>query len=352
MPLFSRTSSRDLAQDLTERFPWSGRRWRLGRTGTALTAGAAVLGGLALANHLLARRAERRNPPKGRFVEVNGVRLHYIEKGSGSPIVLLHGNAVTAEDFAISGLLDRLAQRHRVIAFDRPGFGYSQRPRGTVWTAQAQAALFHAALGQMGIRKPVLVGHSWGTLVALSMALDNRLNTAAVVLLSGYYTPGPRADVALTLWPAVPVLGDILRYTVSPLLGRLLLPLAVRKMFAPAPVPARFSAGFPFSLMLRPSQIRATAADSALMIPGAASLLKRHGELAVPLTVVAGSDDKIVDTAKQSGRLHRDVPGSAMLSVGGAGHMIHHLALEQVAGAIESAAAQGSDAGRSLPRPA
>jgi len=97
---------------------------------------ASVIGGLAVAaliNTTVARRAERRNPPRGAFIEVDGVRLHYLEKGSGSPVVLLHGNQAMADDFAISGAIDLLAEKYRVIAFDRPGFGYSERPRALAW---------------------------------------------------------------------------------------------------------------------------------------------------------------------------------------------------------------------------
>jgi pimeloyl-ACP methyl ester carboxylesterase len=125
-----------------------------------MLAGAALLGALAAGNRWLARRAERRHPPAGRFVDVEGLQLHYIKRGAGSPIVLLHGNMTMAEDFAISGVLDRLAHAHRVIAFDRPGFGYSERPRERVWTAEAQAALLGRPIRRIGVHNPVLVGHS------------------------------------------------------------------------------------------------------------------------------------------------------------------------------------------------
>ena len=58
-------------------------------------------------------------------------------------------------------------------------------------------------MAQLDVSRPILVGHSWGTLVALEMALDNPLDTAGLVLLSGYYFPTARADVALAPWPAV-----------------------------------------------------------------------------------------------------------------------------------------------------
>jgi hypothetical protein len=90
--------------------------------------------GLAILIFILARAAERRNPPIGKFITVDGVRLHYVDRGTGPPLVLLHGNGVMLQDFLTSGVLDGAAQSHRVIAFDRPGYGYSARPRSTIWS--------------------------------------------------------------------------------------------------------------------------------------------------------------------------------------------------------------------------
>jgi alpha/beta hydrolase fold len=119
----------------------------------------------AFVNSLIARKAERDNPPTGKFVEVDGVRLHYVERGHGEPLVLLHGNGSMIEDFVSSGLLDKAARKYRVIAFDRPGFGYSERPRLTVWTPGAQAHLIRKALAQIGISQAIVLGHSWGASV-------------------------------------------------------------------------------------------------------------------------------------------------------------------------------------------
>ncbi len=296
--------------------------------------GAAVLAAAALTNHALARRAERRNPPEGKFITVDGVRLHYIERGMGPIIVLLHGNGTMARDFELSGILDLLAKDYRVIAFDRPGFGFSERPRGRIWTAEAQAALLHEALLRLDARRPVIVGHSWGTLVALALALREPADTAGLVLLSGYYFPSVRADAALGSWPAVPVLGDILRHTISPLLGRLMAPVVYRKLFAPSPVSRRFANEFPLELAVRPSQIRASAAETAMMIPAAASVAGHYPELSIPVAIVAGLGDKIVDCDGQAGRLGAELPQSTLCKLPDAGHMIHHIVPEQVAAVI------------------
>ena len=234
-----------------------GRVSKPSRASAIFVATAASLAAMTAYNIYRARKAEREHPPTGRFVTVDGVRLHYIEKGEGPPVVLLHGNVVTAEDFRTSGVLELLARRHRVIAFDRPGFGYSDRPRGSAWSARAQADLLRGALDVLDINRPVVLGHSWGAAVALALALNHPDDVRGLVLLSGYYYPTLRADVLLSSPPAIPILGDLLRFSISPLLGKLLQPLLLKGMFAPLPVPADFTTGSTPNMSLRPGQIRA-----------------------------------------------------------------------------------------------
>jgi pimeloyl-ACP methyl ester carboxylesterase len=294
------------------------------------------LGVAALINAAMARRAERRNPPKGSFIKVDGVQLHYLEKGSGSAVVLLHGNQSVADDFAISGLIDLLAKRYRVIAFDRPGFGYSERPCDIVWTPAAQADFIRKALFRLGVEKPLVVGHSWGTLVALAYAIQHPAQTAAILLLSGYYFPTRRLDVAFASLPAIPIVGDILRYTIWPLLGWLAGPLLLKAIFAPTHVTERFKAEFPFSMALRPSQIRATAADSALMVSAADSLSARYRELSIPVAIMAGWGDKLVHIQPHPMRLHGLLRQSTLDLVDRVGHMLHHVHPEKIAAKVES----------------
>ncbi|WP_218127571.1 alpha/beta fold hydrolase [Belnapia rosea] len=300
---------------------------------TALV-GAAALATLALVNYAAARRAERRHPPRGRFIEVDGVRLHYTDRGTGQPVVLMHGNAVTGDDYDTSGVAELLLETHRVIVFDRPGFGHSERPRGRLWTAMEQAELLHKALKRLGVERPVVVGHSWGAIVALSMAVRHPADTAGLVLLSGYYFWTLRPDVLLVAPGAIPVLGDILRYTVSPWLGRLFMPLLKRVMFSPAPISARFRADYSDAMALRPSQIRATSVDGALMIPGALSLRRHYDELSMPVVIMAGEGDKVV-FARRAKQLQARIPGSVLRIVKGAGHMVHHSAPRQVVEAVQ-----------------
>jgi pimeloyl-ACP methyl ester carboxylesterase len=284
-----------------------------------------------------AHAAERKTPPIGHFLDVDGVRLHYFERGQGDPVVLIHGNGALIQDFIVSGLVDGLSERHRVIVFDRPGFGYSTRPRTRVWTPMAQADVLRKALDQLGVEQAIVLGHSWGTLVAVALALQAPDLVRGLVLLSGYYFPTARLDVPLLSQPAIPVIGDVMRYTVSPLLGRLLLPRILRRVFEPAPVPERFDRLFPKGMTLRPSQLRASAGDTALMIPAATALQAHYRELKAPVVILTGADDKIVDVDRQSRQLHKTIPQSRFVVLPGLGHMVHQLAPEEVMKAVDRA---------------
>lgn len=313
-------------------------------------AGVAGLALSALVNHRLAKKAERDNLPAGKFVEVDGVRLHYLERGSGRPLVLLHGNGSMMQDFTSSGLVDMAAEDFRVIVFDRPGFGHSERPRGTVWTPEAQADLIHGALAKIGVSQATVLGHSWGCSVAVALARKHPDLVGGLVLVSGYYYPTVRADVIAMSPPAIPLVGDVIRYAVSPIVSRLMWPLLKRKIFGPAPTPEKFR-GFPKEMAFRPSQLRASAAESALMIPNAFAARGRYGDLKMPVAIVAGEDDRLIDVDAQSARLHGDVPRSTLERVAGHGHMVHQSATAVVMAALKRVDAS-HDAGQPAVRPA
>jgi len=315
-------------------------RRRSAKGTSVVTASAVAIGALAaiaLLNRQLAKKAERDNPPTGRFLEVNGVRLHYVERGAGDPVVLLHGNGSMIQDFECSGLVDLVARDYRVIAFDRPGFGHSGRPRNVVWTPDAQAELINLALGQIGVSSAIVLGHSWGASVAVALALKYPAVVRGLVLASGYYYPTLRPDVVASIAPSLPLVGDILSHTLLPLLSRVTWPLMLAKIFGPQSVPEKFEA-FPKGMALRPSQLRASAAESALMIRDAFIQRSRYADLKMPVVIIAGEQDKLIDTETQSARLHADVSHSSFHRIAGNGHMIQQTATDRVMLAIREAA--------------
>jgi pimeloyl-ACP methyl ester carboxylesterase len=300
---------------------------------------AAAMGGSALIANWRSKRAEADHPPLGRFVTSAGVRLHYVDKGAdGRPVVFLHGNSGMLDDMLISGVVDQAARRYRSIAFDRPGFGYSDRPAGRTWIPEAQAALLQEAFRLLGIDRPIVVAHSLGTQIALALALDRPRHVSGLVLVSGYYYPTPRTDVALFSPPALPLVGDLLSHTLAPLMGELIAPRLIDRMFTPQGVSPRFAREFPMAMTLRPSQIKAFADDTTHMIAAAERLSERYRSLFPPTAVLAGDADQIV-SYRQAQRFHGDVGGSRLEILPGGSHMVHHIAPERVVDAIDAVAA-------------
>lgn len=306
------------------------RRW--------LGASVAVLAGTAAFNRWSATRAERDHPPIGSFVEIDGAQVHYLDRGTGSPIVLIHGSASLIEDFVVSGLVDLLAEQHRVIALDRPGYGYSARPRGVDWTPERQAALFVDVCAALGVDRPIVVGHSWGTLPALAWALDYPSKISGIALMSGYFFPTLRVDTFVASVAGAPGVGDLLANTLAPLQTRITGPLGNKMIFSPNDPTDIFLNEMPFGLTLRPGQLRAAAADSGQMSASAARLAPRYDELDLPLAILWGDNDKLVGQKDHSAKLARQFPTATAVEMTDTGHMIHHIDPLRVASVLSALA--------------
>lgn len=105
--------------------------------------------------------------PDGRFVELEGIKVHYKAFGEGEPpVILLHGFGASVFSWRL--VMEALAMDREVVAFDRPGFGLTERPLPGAWEgaspygAAAQAALTIALMDELGLQQAVLVGHSAG----------------------------------------------------------------------------------------------------------------------------------------------------------------------------------------------
>ena len=174
-----------------------------------------------------------------------------------------------------------------------------------------------------------MLGHSWGTLVALAMAARHGERVKGLVLISGYYFPTWRFDVWFASMAAIPVIGDALRYTISPISSWLALPAFAKKTFAPKPVPEIVKKEYPRLMLIRPSQLRAVAEDSAFMLPSAATLAMSYRRLKCPTAIIAGREDKIV-RSEQALELQKKMPHATVRLVPEAGHMVHYFVADEI----------------------
>jgi len=278
---------------------------------------------------LEARRVEVAHPPVGRFIEVDGVKLHWIETGAGRPVVFVHGAGGMVEDLLSSRFAPLVGARHRLIALDRPGYGHSERPRADLAGPEAQARLLHQALVQLGVERPILIGHSWGGALVLAYAQEFPADTAGVLVLAGWSHPARAATLWVAGLPAAPVIGSLMSRALAGGLARDI----IAQLFAPEPVPAGF-ADFPIDLALRPSQLRANAEDLAALNADVARLRTRYKHIAVPVAILTGGADKVVDPAAHAFRLARAIPHAGFQVLPGVGHMLHHTQPEAVCAAL------------------
>lgn len=294
--------------------------------------GACALAGIVCLNGYLSRRATRLNPPKGQFVEVDGVSIHYVAMGDGPPLIILHGNGSMAEDFLSSDLVTMLAASHKVFIFDRPGYGHTEGGMRW-WTAARQARLVDKVLTRLGISDEIVIAHSWGTLVAL--ALSDTRSLKGMVLLSGYYFPSVRLDALVGGLPAMPGLGDLWRWTLGPVMAWLVHEPALKLVFSPSMVPKKFRDGLPLGLALRPKSLRSSAVEAIMMVPTAYELSKTYSDIRIPTSIVAGEEDKMVSPV-QAERLCKVLPNASLLKLRDAGHMLHHTHASDVLSALST----------------
>src|SRR5262245_5946402 len=116
-------------------------------------------------------------------VVVDGMTLNYVSAGSGRPVVLIHGNPGSYQDYTLA-VVGRLSQSYYVVAFDRPGHGYSERRDSVETTVEVQALIIRDALRKLALDKPVLVGHSWGGSLVLAAAVAYGKDLSGIVLLA------------------------------------------------------------------------------------------------------------------------------------------------------------------------
>lgn len=311
----------------------SGMRW--------FAAGMAALIGLALANRFAARRIARRHPPRGRLIAADGLRLHVIEQGEGVPVVLLHGASGTAGDFTL-GLLDRLAAAgFRAIAIDRPGHGHSTRPPGAMSPAE-QARVIRAAMHALGAERPVLLGHSWSGALVLAYALAWPQEIRGAIVVAGVSHPWRGSGLSWHARAAArPLIGPLLVHLLLAPLGRLLIPAAVRSVFAPDPPPPGYRRRAGVSLLLRPHHYRANVRDLAGLKDFVRAQSRRYGDLQVPLAILHGTADRTVSIDLHARALAAAAPRARLWVLEGAGHMPHHSRPEAVRDAVEWILAQG-----------
>ena len=303
-----------------------------------------LIGALVIAQLLETRAAEKNAPPLGRFVDVDGQHIHLVDLpaldgGDGPPLVLIHGASVNLRDMEMA-LGAELSKTNRVIIVDRPGRGYSTRPEDG-WRLDVQAKLIHDAVAAVGAEKPVIVGQSLGGAVALAYALKYQDEMTGLVLLATVSHEWPGGVAWYNRASGWPVVGFLLRRIVIAVYGPLAARPGVEQSFAPNQPPDHYYEKSGLSLLFRPADFKANAADLAHLKPQIIAMSRHYGEIRIPTSILAGTSDTTVSPKLHSESLAREIPGARLELLPNTGHALHHAETAKVVTAIREIAGKG-----------
>lgn len=311
---------------------------------------AAIAAGLLLSQYArgYVRRVESQWPAQGRFVSADGVQLHVLEAGDAHAprVLLIHGASANLRELW-HPLADDLTRDHRVIAFDRPGYGYSQRPKRGAERLVSQAALAARVLNESGGAPAILVGHSLGAAVALRLALDAPSLVSGMVLIAPACSPYDGNNAWWARLSAAPIIGRAFCELLIPLLGPLAGQAGVANNFAPSATPANYYADAGVGLIFRPRAFRASARDVVATKAEFAAQAPRYPDILTPTIIVTGDKDRVVSPKRHARALAAALPASELITAPNAGHMPHRLRTDLVLAAIRRVQAMASTSAES-----
>ena len=282
--------------------------------------------------YVASRVAHHHPQAHSKFVTVDGARLHFVIKGAGRPVVLIHGNPGSCQDW--SRLYGPISSRYCAFAFDRPGHGHSDRPNHRAITVNVQAQMLHASLKELNVEMPILVGHSWGGSLALAYALEFPNELAGAVLLAPAAFESDDGVSFLSKVPGWPVIGDVVNFIFTPLLAAWLVRTDLAKAFAPDRVPKNYLRHV-LAEWTRPKKVKWYSVDDALLNDSLPEFTSRYSEIRVPVAIVTGDSDLIVPAKENAHRLHEAVPHSELIVLDKTGHQIPFTRPEAVVEAID-----------------
>jgi pimeloyl-ACP methyl ester carboxylesterase len=283
---------------------------------------AAIIAGLVWFTSNTAKRVEALLPPRGQFMDIDGQRIHYVDSGgSKPPIVMIHGLGGNLLHFGYA-MADKLSADYRVILVDRPGAGYSTRPEDAPATLTAQAKTIATLIRRLGLKQPLVVGHSLGGALSLAIALDHPDCAGGLALLAPLtHAREDVPEVFQGLVIASPMVRKAIAWTVATPLGIRRGPKLVAEVFAPEAAPADFPMRAGGLLGLRPSAFYNTSTDLMSVSETLPGYMARYKSLDIPMAMLFGKGDRLLDYRGQ-GEAMKIVCPALDLELMEGGHML------------------------------
>ncbi len=265
------------------------------------------------------------------WIEVDGATVHYVDEGSGTPILMLHGNPTWS--FLYRGIIRELRGSFRCVALDYPGFGLSTAPPGYGFRAAEHARIVAAVVERLDLSGYVLAGQDWGGPIGLAAAGRDPGRVAGLVLGNTWAWTMERR-LAAHVW-ALGIGGPPGRYVVEHLNAFVEVSMrgGARRRPPTGAVLEHYRRPFPTAASRRPTWVfaREVTGASAFLREAVAPALDVLGDR--PALLPWGDADPVFGAAERN-RLARALPRARVHPLAGAGHFIQEDAPEEIAAAI------------------
>jgi pimeloyl-ACP methyl ester carboxylesterase len=305
-----------------------------------------VLLGLAGLSFAITSSINRRYPAEGRLCPLAEAhrpikaRMHIAERPARArtavaDVVLIHGASASLGDQLVA-LSDVLCTRYRVVAIDRPGQGWSDRPGGARDASPArQAELIVEALRAAGVERAIVVAHSFGSAVAAALAIEHPSFVRGLVFVAPATHPWPGGVAWHYRLAALPILGLLFAGLIAPIFGSLMLRPGIAAAFRPQAPPGDYARNAGAARAITPLRLRANGQDIANLKRHVEALSPRYKEIQAPCVIITGDADDTVSPAIHSRGLARDIEGAKLVVLEGVGHMPHHARPEAILAALD-----------------
>ena len=271
------------------------------------------------------KKIEDKYPPSGYFKNIDDLKIHYTDIGSGQPVVLLHSQPANERQFEL--LKNTLKKSYRVISIDRPGMGYSEGPKiNSSERIFVQAKIISKLLKEITDEKPVIVGHSYGGALALSLALNDEENIKKLILVNTASHPWKSDNIWLPFKIITdPIIGKMFLNTYAMIYGKSVIERSADDNFPNNNPTPGFIDKVGAELTLRPKTLESYALDAINL---RSSLMKQHENyknLKLPVTIIAGIGDRVTPNEIHSFQLHKVIKHSKLIKVEDVEHSIPEL---------------------------
>ncbi|MEZ2223835.1 alpha/beta fold hydrolase [Rhizobium sp. RCC_161_2] len=293
--------------------------------------------------NILGISAMAAEPPGGQVrIDVGGFKLNSVLVGATGkadlpPIVFIHGASTSLYDPMLS-FRDKLEGRAELLFVDRPGHGRSDIGGSENILPDGQADAIARLMEKRGIRKAIIVGHSFGGAIAAALAVRYPEKVVGLVFLSPAVYPWPGGIAWYYQAARAPITGPLFSTIVALSIGLLAIDRATKEVFAPNSPPPGYIEKTKALQALRPIAFRHNAQEIAALSNWAEIASRRYHEIKAPTVIITGDADEIVSPDVHARHLARDIRGAEFLVVHNLGHKSDYIASDLAIAAIEKVA--------------